>query len=141
MGKLDDIINQFQGADFQETLELLLDYSEDLPPVPKRFSGELDKESKRVSECETPVYLWVDIKNNSVEIYADVPPESPTVRGLVSILISAFNGSTPKAVESAPVDLLSRLELAQKLGTRRMYGLGAVYNRIKNEVKKKTLLQ
>ena len=141
MNKLDEIIGQFREADFQETLELLLDYSEDMPPIPERFSGELDKEANRVPECETPVYIWVDINNNSVEIYADVPPESPTVRGLVSILVTAFNGSTPEEVESAPQDLLTRLSLAQKLGTRRMYGLGAVYNRIKNEVKKKSLLQ
>ena len=141
MNKLDEIIEEFSGADFQETLELLLDYSEDLPEIPDRFSGELDKEANRVPECETPVYIWVDINNNIVDIFADVPPESPTVRGLVSILVTAFNGATPNDVESAPMDLLSRLGLAQKLGTRRMYGLGAVYNRIKNEVKKKALDQ
>ena len=141
MNKLDEIIGQFRDADYQETLELLLDYSEDLPDIPDKFSGELDKEANRVPECETPVYLWVDIENNSVHIFADVAPESPTVKGLVSILVTAFNGATPEEVESAPADLLSLLGLAQKLGTRRMYGLGAVYNRIKNEVKKKTLLQ
>ena len=141
MNKLDEIIGQFQDADYQETLDLLLDYSDDLPEIPDRFSGELDKESNRVPECETPVYLWIDIENGNVHIYADVAPESPTVRGLVSILVTAFNGATPEEVESAPLDLLSQLGLAQKLGTRRMYGLGAVYNRIKNEVKNKTLLQ
>ena len=141
MNKLDEIIDQFSEADFQETLELLLDYSEDLPPIPDRFVGELEKEANRVPECETPVYIWVDIQNGTVEIFADVPPESPTVRGLVSILVTAFNGSSPDEIESAPQDLLSRLSLAQKLGTRRMYGLGAVYNRIKTEVKKKALLQ
>lgn len=141
MNKLEEIIGQFQNADLQETLELLLDYSEDLSPIPKRFSGELDREASRVPECETPVYIWVEIKNNAVEIHADVPPESPTVRGLVSILVTAFNGVTPEAVELAPADLLTQLKLAQKLGTRRMYGLGAVYNKIKSEVKKKALLQ
>ena len=141
MNKLDEIIGQFRDADYQETLELLLDYSEDLPDLPEKFGGELDKEANRVPECETPVYLWVDIENNGVHIFADVAPESPTVKGLVSILVTAFNGATPEEVELAPADLLSQLGLAQKLGTRRMYGLGAVYNRIKNEVKKKTLLQ
>ncbi len=141
MNKLGEIISQFQDADYQETLELLLDYSESLPPVPERFSGELDKESKRVPECETPVYVWVDVKDSTVKIYADVAPESPTVRGLVSILVTAFDGSTPEAVELAPADLLYQLRLGQKLGTRRMYGLGAVYHKIKAEVKKQALLQ
>jgi len=141
INKLEEIIDQFQEADYQETLELLLDYSESLPPVPARFSNELDKESRRVPECETPVYVWVDVKDNAVTIYADVAPESPTVRGLVSILVTAFDGSTPEAVESAPADLLTQLGLAQKLGTRRMYGLGAVYHKIKAEVRKQALLQ
>ena len=140
INKLEEIIGQFQQADYQETLELLLDYAESLPPVPERFSDELDKESKRVPECETPVYVWVDVKDNAVTIHADVAPESPTVRGLVSILVTAFDGSTPQAVESAPADLLTKLGLAQKLGTRRMYGLGAVYHKIKSEVRKKVLL-
>ncbi len=141
MNKLEEIIEQFSDADFQETLELLLDYSEDLPAIPEKFSGELNKEANRVPECETPVYVWVDINNNIVDIYADVAPESPTVKGLVSILVTAFNGVSPEEVESAPQDLLTRLGLAQKLGTRRMFGLGAVYNRIKNEVKNKAMLQ
>jgi len=141
MNKLEEIIEQFSDADFQETLELLLDYSEDLPAIPEKFSGELNKEANRVPECETPVYVWVDINNNIVDIYADVAPESPTVKGLVSILVTAFNGVSPEEVESAPQDLLTRLGLAQKLGTRRMFGLGAVYHRIKNEVKNKAILQ
>ena len=141
MSKLEEIIEQFQDADFQETLELLLDYAEDLPGIPDQFEGELENEANRVPECETPVYLFVDINNDIVSIYADVPPESPTVKGLVSILVTAFDGVSPMEVDSAPQDLLSRLGLAQKLGTRRMYGLGAVYNRIKNEVRTKAALQ
>lgn len=136
MNKLNEIINQFRDADFQKTLELLLDYSEDLPDIPERFIEERDKGINRVNECETPVFIWVEVDNDIVDIYADVPEESPTVKGLVSILVNAFNGSTPEEVESAPPDLLTQLGLAQKLGTRRMYGLGAVYSRIKNEVKK-----
>ena len=141
MSKLEEIIEQFQDADFQETLELLLDYAEDLPGIPDQFEGELENEANRVPECETPVYLFVDINNDIVNIYADVPPESPTVKGLVSILVTAFDGVSPGEVDSAPQDLLSKLGLAQKLGTRRMYGLGAVYNRIKNEVRNKAALQ
>ena len=137
MQKLDEIIDQFCNADYQETLELLLDYSEDLPDLPEKFSDESQKELRRVHECETPVYIFVELNNGLVEIFAEVPPESPTVRGLVSILVNAFNGSTPEEIISAPPDLLTKLRLGEKLGTRRMYGLSAVYSRIKNEIKTK----
>lgn len=136
MSKIQEIIDQFQNADYQETLHLLLDYSEDLQKPPERILSQMNKEEHQVHECETPVFIWVELNNGTVDIHADVSPESPTVRGLVSILVNAFSGLTPSEVESAPPDLLTKLGLAQKLGTRRMYGLSAVYARIKKELKK-----
>lgn len=136
MQKLNEIIDQFQNADYQETLHLLLDYSEDLQDPPDRILNLINKDEYRVHECQTSVFIWVELTNGIVELFADVPLESPTVRGLVSILINAFNGATPDDIISAPPDLLTKLGLGQKLGTRRMYGLSAVYARIKNEVSK-----
>lgn len=134
MTQLDEIIEQFNNADYQETLELLIDYSENLPELPERFTEARDKGINRVHECETPVFLFVDVQNDTVKIYADVPEESPTVRGLVSILLSAFDGASPEEIKNAPDDLLLKIGLGQKLGMRRMHGLSAVYSRIKEEV-------
>ena len=136
MSELNDIIEAFSSADYQETLEMLIDYSESLPDLPERFIQQRDEGLNRVHECETPVFIWVEVNNDRVDIFADVPPESPTVRGLVSILVSAFDGLLTTEVLDAPVDLLSQLGLAQKLGIRRVRGLSAVYSRIKDEVKK-----
>jgi len=133
---IDEIVREFQDADHQEMIELLIDYSESLPEIPKRFSERVDKDLNRVHECETPVFIWIEIEDGKVNIFADVPEPFPTVRGLVSILVSAFDGLSPEEIESAPVDFISRLGLAQKLGIRRVRGLSAVYARIKNEVKK-----
>jgi len=136
--ELDEIIEEFNHADYQETLELLIDYSENLPELPKEFAGDRDKGINRVHECETPVFLFVDVDRDKVNIFADVPPESPTVRGLVSILVTAFNGATPDDVTNAPDDLLMKIGIGQKIGMRRMHGLSAVYSRIKDEVRKKS---
>lgn len=133
---LDEIIEQFREADFQETLAMLLDYSEGLPGLPEEFIEARDSGYNRVAECETPVFIFVRLHDGRVKIYADVPEESPTVRGFVSLLVDAFDGATAEEVEKAPVSLITSLGLDRKLGTRRMYGLSAVYNRIKSEVKK-----
>ena len=140
MELLNDIIDSFSSADYRETLDMLIDYSESLPELPERFIPDRDNDMNRVHECETPVFIWVEVNNDVADIYADVPPESPTVRGLVSILVSAFNGANTDDILSAPVDLLSQLGLAQKLGIRRVRGLSAVYARIKDEVKKQSEL-
>ncbi|MGH7885726.1 MAG: SufE family protein [Thermodesulfobacteriota bacterium] len=136
MARIEEIIEQFQDADYQETLGLLIDYSEDLPQLPERFVEERDNGYNRVHECETPVFIFIEVKNEKVNIFADVPEESPTVRGLVSILVNAFDGVSAGEIENAPPDLLMRLGLAQKLGIRRVRGLSAVYAMIKNEVKR-----
>lgn len=134
--KIDEIIEQFNEADYQETLAMLLDYAESLPPLPAEYSEARDSGFNRVPECETPVFVFVDVRDGRVNIYADVPEESPTVRGFVALLVDAFSGASPEEIEAAPHNLINRLGLDRKLGTRRMFGLSAVYNRIKSEVKK-----
>lgn len=136
MARIEEIVREFQGADRQEMIELLIDYSEGLPEIPKRFVEFADRDLNRVHECETPVFIWVEMEDGRVNIFADVPEPFPTVRGLVSILVSAFDGLTPEEIESAPTDFISRLGIAQNLGIRRVRGLSAVYARIKSEVRK-----
>lgn len=136
MASIDEIVREFQGADRQEMIELLIDYSEGLPEIPRRFAEHVDRDLHQVHECETPVFIWVDIEEGKARIFADVPEPYPTVRGLVSILVSAFDGLSPEEIESAPVDFISQLGVAQKLGIRRVRGLSAVYARIKNEVRR-----
>ncbi len=134
---LADIVEQFRNSDFQTTLDMLVDYSDGLPPLPEKYIPALQNSDNRVPECETPVFLWVEVNDGKVEIYAHVPEESPTVRGFVSILVDAFSGASPNEVADAPTNLLNCLGLDKKLGTRRMYGLGAVYARIRKEVGEK----
>jgi len=139
MSRLEEIIEAFQDADYQETLAMLLDYSESLPKLPEQYIEQRDAGFNRVPECETPVFVWVNVKDGLVHIDADVPQESPTVRGFVSLLVDSFNGASVEEVQSAPLNLVHNLGLDQKLGTRRMFGLSAVYNRIKSEVKAASL--
>lgn len=141
MARIEEIIEQFNDADYRETLGLLIDYSEELPRLPERFVEERDKGFNRVHECETPVFIFIEVEDEKVNIFADVPEESPTVRGLVSILVNAFDGASATEIEAAPPDLLMQLGLAQKLGIRRVRGLSAVYAMIKNEVKRQTTIK
>lgn len=136
MTSVEEIVREFQEADRQGMIDLLKDYSEDLPEVPERVLSLMDRDVNRVHECETPVFIWVEREDGAVMIFADVPGPYPTVRGLVSILVNAFSGLSPQEIESAPPDFISRLGLAQLLGTRRMWGISAVYSRIKSEVGK-----
>jgi cysteine desulfuration protein SufE len=136
MGKLKEIIQEFQEIDEDFRLELLLDYSEKLPPLPKELQTKFHHEHQRVPECQTPVYLEITTENQHLKIRADVPAESPTVRGVISILINALDGCSLKNLEEIPIDLLPQLGLGQKIGTLRSQGINAIIQRMRREIKR-----
>jgi cysteine desulfuration protein SufE len=137
--KLEGIIAEFAELEPRERLELLLDFANNLPPLPERLQAERDAGLHRVHECQTPVFIWVEPANGRVNVYADVAPEAPTVKGFVGILVDAFNGATPDAVLAAPGDLLQRLGLVEALGMVRMRGLGAILHYIRKQVERAAL--
>ena len=134
MPTLETLIPRFQAADRNTRLETLLDYSKKLPPLPERFEAEKQLGRNRVEECQTTVYLWVEIDGGGVHIHADIPREAPTVRGFVSLLARTLEGQTPDAVARLPMDLLDQLGLSETLGMTRTQGLTAILHRIKRSV-------
>ena len=134
MPTLETLIPRFKAADRQTRLETLLDYSKRLPPLPERYEAEKQQGYNRVHECQTPVYLWVEVDQGRVHIHADVPRESPTVRGFISLLAGTLDNQTPEVVAQLPDDLLDQLGLSETLGMTRTQGLTAILNRIKRSV-------
>ncbi|MDX1962299.1 MAG: SufE family protein [Pirellulales bacterium] len=152
---LEYIINEFADLEPRERLELLLEYSEGLPPLPSEYEAQRLAGEHRVHECQTPVFLWVNVHQETtgvetpdsaskdsppaqaqVEIHAWVAPEAPTVKGFVAILREAFHGQAVETVLAAPLDLLQRLGLAQALGMMRTRGLSAILHYIRRQVER-----
>jgi cysteine desulfuration protein SufE len=128
---LDKAVRRFQASDKQTRLELLLDYSKKLPPLPERFHAARDQGLNRVPECQSPVFLFLERDNGGVVLHADAPREAPTVRGFVSLLAKGIHGATPAAVSELPGDLLDRLGLSEALGMTRTHGLTAMIGRLR----------
>lgn len=134
MPSLASLIPRFQAADRTLRLETLLDYSKKLPPLPERLAAEQAAGTARVHECQTPVSLWVEVEGDVVHLHADVPRESPTVRGFVALLVRTLDGASRREVLAVPDDLLDQLRLTETLGMTRTQGLGAIVARIKRAV-------
>jgi cysteine desulfuration protein SufE len=134
MPSLDTLIPRFKAAERTTRLETLLDYSRKLPQLPERYQDEKARGEHRVPECQTPVFLWVEVDQGKVHIHADVPPESPTVRGFISLLARSLEGVSPAEVARVPDDLLDQLGLSETLGMTRTQGLAAILYRIKRSV-------
>jgi cysteine desulfuration protein SufE len=133
MTRLDEIATEMSQCDRQERIDLLLDFAKGLPPLPERLAAHKDA-SHRVEECQSPVYLFVELDGDRVGLHADAPIEAPTVRGFVAMLLEGLEGATIEDVLRIPNDLVERCGLAEILGMLRVRGLGGVLRRVKSEV-------
>jgi len=137
MPTLEEIAEPFRMVDRDMRLELLLDYADKLPDLPEEYVSMRDAGIDMVHECQSPVFLHVEVEDGTVHLVGDVPREAPTARAFVSILLEAFDGATPEEVAEAPPDVLRQLGLSKLLGMQRTQGLSAIYGKVRNEVKRK----
>lgn len=128
---IDKLIRRFQGADTQLRLETLLEASKRLPDLPERLRDDRDREAHRIAECQTPVFLWLERDGDTLRVAADVPRESPTVRGFVSLLVRELDGQPVAVAAALPADLIHMLRLDEALGMMRTQGLTAIVQRIR----------
>lgn len=132
--KLYELREEFEGLDDRERLEVLLDFAETLPD-PSDSGGPLfGNESCRVQECQTPVYLRVALRDGKTHLEADVPRKSPTVRGIVSLIVEGLENAEPREVFELPDDLLPLFGLENALGMTRQQGVQGVMKRIKRDL-------
>ncbi|GAC1466597.1 MAG: SufE family protein [Isosphaeraceae bacterium] len=133
VSSLDSIVKELSEADKQERIELLIDFAKSLPPLPDHLSAHKDA-AHRVEECQSPVFLFVEVEGDRVILRADAPIEAPTVRGFVSILSEGLRGASVQDVLAVPPDLIDRLGLPEILGMLRVRGLSGILRRMKLEV-------
>jgi len=138
--KMAEIITELSQADRQDRIDLLLDFAKSLPPLPERLAAHKDA-SHRVEECQSPVYLFVEIDGRKVSLHADAPIEAPTVRGFVSLLLEGLDGATVEEILQVPGDLVERCGLSEILGMLRVRGLTGVLRRVKGEVTRAAIAQ
>ena len=118
-----------------EKLQWLVDFANELPLISSDRLGAPFPDHCRIRECQTPVHLWVDVHDGLVKLEADVPVKSPTVRGLVALLVCGLQGASSSECLNLPDDMISHLGLASVLGMTRQQGFRGVVARIKQELR------
>ena len=127
---LQSIIEEFEAADSEERLEMLLEFAMGMPDLPAELLSARDT-MEQVHECQSPVFLLAKIDDGKVYYYLDVPREAPTVRGFAGILYEGLNGAEPAAILATPNDLYQRMGLHKVLSPLRLRGLTALLGRMK----------
>jgi len=128
---LNELAAELNDLEPQEKLEWLVEFADELPAISSDKRVASFPESCRVQECQTPVHLWVSTIDGRIHLEADVPRQSPTVRGLVALVVRGLEGAQIKEGLELPDDMVSHLGLASVLGMTRQQGFRGVIARIK----------
>lgn len=132
----EDLIADFQALGIKDRLNLLLEFSENLPELPSRYADHPDL-LERVEECQSPIFLFVEVTDGVVHLYFTAPKESPTTRGFASILHSVIDGLAVDDVLSFDDDFPSKIGLTEAVSPLRIRGMRGMLARIKRQVSEK----
>ena len=134
---LQEIKEEFLALELRDRLQLLLEFSNELPELPERYRDHPDL-FERVVECQSPVFIFVEVDEDEVvHLYATAPKESPTTRGFASILAQGLAGLTADEVLAVPDDYPQELGLAEAISPLRVRGMTALLGRTKHQVRLK----
>ena len=136
---LAEIRDDFLSFTEKERLLLLLEFSNELPQLPERYR-EHPELLERVEECQSPVYLFVEVSSEGrVDVHATAPAEAPTTRGFASILAQGLSGLSSAQVLAVPDDYPLQLGLTAAVSPLRLNGMSGMLWRIKRQVNEKSV--
>ena len=132
---LAEIVDGFAMLPPRDRLELLLEYSQSIPPLPARFA-EHPERLEAVPECQSPLFVAAEVGTDGrVEIAVDAPPEAPTTRGFAGIFHAGLNGLSAEEILAVPGDVTARLSLNDVVSPLRLRGAAALLGRIQRQVR------
>jgi cysteine desulfuration protein SufE len=130
---LAEVVSDFADMQGQDKLQLLLEFSTELPPLP----ADLEVAAMEpVPECQSPLFLHVDASDRErVRLYFSAPAEAPTTRGFAAILAAGLDEHSADEILSVPDDFYSELGLAKLISPLRLRGMSAMLTRIKRRLR------
>ncbi len=132
------VVEDFQAVSERDRLQLLLDFSRDLPTLPERLLGQREQ-MEPVEECQSPLFLLVEVDDaDVVHLFFDAPAEAPTTRGFASVLREGLDGLPAAELLAVPDDVPHRLGITTAVSPLRLNGMAGMLRRIKRQVAEKS---
>ncbi|MDZ7683954.1 MAG: SufE family protein [Gammaproteobacteria bacterium] len=113
---------------WEDRYKYIIDLGKELPPL---------DDSKKTDEhlvrgCQSQV--WIDTRRDGDRFYFDVDSDAFIVKGLLGVILAAYNGKRAGEIKSFDIDnYFEELDLIRHLSTGRGNGLKAMVERIQTE--------
>lgn len=126
---LGDIRDSFAFFDsWEDKYRFVIEIGRDLPPLDEA----LKIEENLVRGCQSQVWLVADYDPAKDSLTFAIDSDAHIVRGLIAIILAAFNGHSPAEILAFDIEgLFEDLELLQHLSPSRGNGLRAMVARIR----------
>lgn len=112
--------------DWEDRYKYIIDLGAALPA----FDPALRTEERLVKGCQSDV--WLDVKREQGRLQFAVDSDAHIVRGLLAIVMAAYNNKTPGEILDFDVEAYFRqLDLERHLSPTRGNGLRAIVGRIR----------
>lgn len=123
----DDIIDDLSFFDsWEDRYRYIIDLGKQLPPI----DDSLKTEDRLVRGCQSQVWLEPQFENGHLNF--EVDSDAHIVRGLLAMVMSAYNGKSPKDILEFDIeDFFAKIDLVKHLSPTRGNGLRAMVQRIK----------
>jgi len=117
-----------------ERLQLLMEFADELPEAPSGFADHPER-MERVTECQSPVFIALELRADRVAMHATAPPAAPTTRGFASILVQGLTDLTPDEVVAVPADYPQTLGLGRVVSPLRIAGMSGMLARAQRQAR------
>jgi len=124
---LDEIVDSFSFfEDWEDRYRYIIDLGRELPPMDD--AAKID--ANFVHGCQSRVWISHELVEGRLRFTLD--SDAMIVRGLIAIVLAAFDGRTPQEILDYDIDaLFDRLDLLRHLSPTRGNGLAALVRRIR----------
>ncbi len=127
MEKLEEIIDTFEFLDdWEDKYRFVIDAGKAVPVIPEAARIE----ANLIRGCQSQVWMTTTI-NTDGTLHLNLDSDAHIVRGLISIVLAAYNDKSPNAILEFDIEgLFARLALLEHLSQTRGNGLRAMIQRI-----------
>jgi cysteine desulfuration protein SufE len=124
----EDIVETLSFFDsWEDRYKYIIDLGKELPTIDET----LKTDEHIVRGCQSQVWLVADTSAEKLTFQVD--SDAHIVKGLLAVVLAAFNGKTPKAILDFQVDdYFGQLDLVRHLSPTRGNGLKAMVKKIKD---------
>lgn len=113
---------------WEDRYKYIIDLGKELPPM----DDALKDADHLVHGCQSQV--WIDINRVDGRMYLSVDSDAFIVKGLLALILAAYNGKTPGEILKFDIDnYFEELALLSHLSSTRGNGMRAMVKRIRDE--------